>query len=180
MRLRNTAEEIGLFSRALHWLMALGILAMLGFGTYIARMQVSMANLWLFGLHKSIGLTLLVLVLIRLVWHRHSPVPRPLGPRDHWKTRAAIWVHRTLYALMIAIPIAGWIGSAATGLDVILFGHWTLPRIAPVSESWENAAFALHRILTRTLAALVLLHVAAALTRRDGTLGRMWRGRAQR
>lgn len=173
MAARNSPTGFGWVSRLIHWTMAAGILFMLAFGTYLARMEVSLANLWMFGLHKSIGLTLLALAFLRLAWHRLSPPPAPLDDGIAWHGRLAAAVHRILYLLLLAIPLSGWIASAATGLDVVLFGRWTLPRIAPVSESWEWAGFAVHGVLTKLLFLLLALHVAGALMRRDGTLRRM-------
>lgn len=181
MALRNGPDSYGSASRALHWLMAAGVLVMLGLGATIARMEVGLANLWLFGLHKSIGLTLLALLLLRLLWHRLSPPPPPLPGPPPWQMRLARLTHGGFYVLLLLVPLSGWIGSAATGLDTVLFERWTLPAIAPASESLENAAFAVHGVLTKLLAALVLLHLAGAAKRaasRDGTLRRMISGRA--
>lgn len=183
MRWTNTPDSFGMVSRLLHWVMAIGVLGMLGLGTALVRMQPSLANLWLFGLHKSLGMTLLVLVLLRLIWHRYSPPPAPLGTPTDLKVRAARTAHGLLYICLVAVPLSGWIASSATGIDVVLFGRWTLPQIAPVSEGWEAAGFAVHGLLTKALLGLVLLHVLGAVLRgvaRDGTLQRMGLGRAGR
>ena len=79
MAWRNSPTRFGLVTRLLHWGMALALLAMLAFGTRIAGMEPGLANLWMYGLHKSIGLLLLALVVLRLIWHRISPPPRPAG-----------------------------------------------------------------------------------------------------
>ena len=82
--------------------------------------------------------------------------------------------------MMLAIPLSGWIASSATGLDVMILDRWVVPPIAPVSEAWEKSFFAVHRLLTKALMALILLHVAGALKRAwagDGTLRRMTRPR---
>ena len=176
MPLRNTTTSFGWVSRLIHWAMAVLILFMMGLGSYITRMEVSLANLWLFGLHKSVGLLLLCMVLARIAWHRASPPPRPLSDGVAWHDRLATTVHRAFYVLLVAIPLAGWVASAASGLDVVVFERWTLPRIAPVSEAWEDGAFAIHAFLTKLLFVLLLLHVAGGLSRRNGTLRRMVRG----
>lgn len=178
IRVANDAGHFGLVSRLLHWLMAAGILVMLGLGTWIMRMEVNLSNLWLFGVHKTIGFSLLVLAAIRIAWHRASPPPRPIGDPDDWRSRAARLAHLALYVLMLAVPITGWVASSATGLDVMVFDTWALPPLAPVSETWEKTFFAVHGILTKLLAALLVLHVAGAFSRRDGTLRRMLRGQA--
>jgi cytochrome b561 len=179
MRLTNTSDSFGLVSRVIHWGMAIGVLAMLALGTRLSDLQPGLANLWLYSLHKSIGLILLALVLARLVWHRISPAPGPIGPAGGVEQRLARAAHLVLYALLIAVPLSGYVASSATGLDVMLFDRWVLPRLAPVSVAWEEAGFAAHGLLTKLLMAVILLHVAGALKRAisgDGTLTRMLRG----
>lgn len=176
MGARNTDVSFGWVTRALHWVMALGVLAMLGFGSYIARMEVGISNIWMFGVHKSIGVVLFTFLALRIVWHFVSPVPESLPSGTAWKDRAAVWVHRAFYVLLIVVPLSGWIGSGATGLDVLVFNRIVLPPLAPVSEAWEEAAFAVHIVATRLLALCAVLHIAGAVTRKDGTLGRMIRG----
>jgi cytochrome b561 len=179
MRLTNTPDSFGLVSRVIHWAMAIGILGMLVLGTRISDMQPGLSNLWLYSLHKSIGLILLALVLLRIVWHRISPPPGPIGPAGGWEQRLARAAHVALYTLMIAVPLSGYVASSATGLDVMLFDRWVLPPLAPVSVAWEEAGFAAHEQLTKLLMAVILLHVAGALRRAfggDRTLRRMLRG----
>lgn len=176
----NGPETFGWVSRLIHWAMAAAILGMLGLGLWIAGMEVSLGNLWLYALHKSVGLTLLALVLVRMLWHRISPPPAPLGGVAAWQMRLARGAHGVLYALMVAVPLSGWVASAATGLDVVWWG-WTLPRV-PVPSGWEEGGFAAHGVLTKLLMAVAALHVAGALWRTwghgDGTLRRMVRGTA--
>ncbi len=179
MRLANSTDSFGLVSRAIHWGMAIGILGMLALGTRISDMQPGLANLWLYSLHKSIGLILLALVLARIVWHRISPPPAPLGPPGGMEQRLARAAHLALYTLLIAVPLSGYVASSATGIDVMLFDRWVLPPLAPVSAAWEDAGFAAHGLLTKLLMAVILLHVAGALKRAiggDGTVRRMLRG----
>ena len=167
-------------SRALHWLMAAGVLVMLALGSYLVRMEPGLANLWLYGLHKTIGTGLLALIILRLIWHRVSPPPRPIGPASAWATRGARAAHALFYVLLIAIPLSGWFASSATGIDVMLFDRWVIPPIAPVSELWEKRGFAVHGLLTKALFGLIFIHILAALKREiegDGTLTRMISGK---
>ncbi|MFC3180721.1 cytochrome b [Cypionkella sinensis] len=176
---RNTPTRFGLTTRLLHWLMAALILTLLVLGTVLVRIQPDLSTLWLYGLHKTLGLCALTLALIRLIWHRISPTPAPIGPPNQWANRAARAVHVALYLLMLAIPLSGWIASSATGLDVVIFGQITLPAITHTSESLENAGFAIHGILTKLLMALLLAHIAGASLRglkHDGTLRRITKG----
>ncbi|MBI1219755.1 MAG: cytochrome b [Rhodobacteraceae bacterium] len=181
MRLANRPDGFGPVTRLLHWGMAAGILGMLAFGLTLVRMRMSLATVWLFGLHKSIGITLLALALLRLLWHRVSPPPGPLGGVPAAQLALARWTHRALYLLMLAVPLSGWAGSAATGIDVVVFNTLTLPPIVPPSEAGAKALLTLHHWLTWALMGLLALHVAGALKRsvlaRDGTLSRMVLGR---
>jgi cytochrome b561 len=176
---RNSATGFGRISRLLHWLTAGLILCQLPLGFYTARAEPGLANLWLFGAHKTLGLAALALVAVRLVWHRMSPPPPPLGPAAAPENRLARATHRGLYALMLVLPLAGWVASSASGLDILFLNRWVVPPLAPVSPALEEAGFALHRLLAWALAGLVALHVAGALRRAlggDGTLRRMLRG----
>jgi cytochrome b561 len=175
MSWRNTTDTWGTLSRVIHWLMGLSILGMLVFGFYIANlMKFSLDTLWVYQIHKSIGVTLLVLVLVRIIWHRISPPPAVI-PSTPLQDLAAKIVHLALYALLLAVPLTGWIASAASGIDTVIWG-FTVPRIAPVSQELEHLMFDAHEILTRIMMGLVVLHVGGALTHR-GVLKRMLTGR---
>ncbi|MDE3240788.1 MAG: cytochrome b [Paracoccaceae bacterium] len=177
MPLRNGPREFGAISRAIHWLMAVGILGTSVLGIVILRLTPSLSNIWLYGLHKTIGIVLLAAVLLRLLWHWASPTPAPLDSHGAGRARLARRAHWVLYALMIAIPLIGWAGSAATGIDVIVFGRWTLPPLVPASATAAKGLMALHHWLALAMLGLVAVHVAGALSRRDGTLRRMILGR---
>jgi cytochrome b561 len=179
MALRNEADSFGLITRLIHWLMAILILAMFALGLKITSMEPGLSNLWLYGLHKTVGFTLLVLVVLRLLWHVVSPPPQPIGPAGRMRTFVKAW-HWTLYALMIATPVAGWAGSSASGIDTVVFNRFTLPPLVAVSESAEFVWFILHEIFAKVLIGMVVLHMLGALKRQmegDGTLSRMLKGR---
>ena len=177
--LRNDPAHFGLISRVIHWTMAALILAMLVLGTILSQMQPGLANLWLYGLHKTGGFIALALVISRLIWHRISPPPAPIGPPTDWTNRAARLVHAATYILLVAIPMSGWIASSATGIDIMFADRWIVPPIAPVSESIDHWGFVLHGLMTKALMGLLVLHVLGALKRGlagDGTLRRMTSG----
>jgi cytochrome b561 len=173
---RNGPGHIGAVTRFLHWTMAFLLLAQLPLGWWIARMPPALDSLWLFGVHKTLGFCLLSLVVLRVLWHLATPVPRPLGA-DGPARRAARGMHLTLYALLLGVPLAGWVASSATGIDSLIFGTFVLPPIAPASEVWSDVGFVVHAWLAWALAVLVGGHAAAAVLRHDGTLRRMIRGR---
>ena len=174
--LRNDSTHFGLVSRLIHWAMAALIVGLLILGTNLMHLKPGLANLWLYGLHKTLGLTAFALVLIRLIWHRISPPPAPIGPPKAWETRLAKFVHHLTYALLVLIPLAGWVYASATGIDIMFADRWVIPPIAPVSVAWENAGLLAHSILTKILMGVLALHVAGALKRAiagDGTIDRM-------
>jgi cytochrome b561 len=176
---RNNPVQFGWVSRAIHWAMALLILAMLALGTTLSNMQPGLSNLYLYGWHKTGGMIALGLVLLRLIWHRISPPPAALGPPKAWANRVARWVHAATYVLLVAIPLSGWVASSATGIDILFAERWTVPPIAPPSESIDHWGFVLHGVLTKALMGLLVLHVLGALARAikgDGTLRRMTTG----
>jgi cytochrome b561 len=178
MGLRNTPDSFGLISRLIHWGMALLILSLFALGLRLTAMEPSLANLWLYGLHKTMGLTALGLVLLRILWHLISPPPGPQATGGMAYFIKA-W-HWTLYALMIATPIAGWAGSSASGIDTVIFGSITVPPLVEANETSEFVWFILHEIFAKTLMGMVIVHMLAALKREmegDGTLTRMIRGR---
>ena len=177
---RNTAGQIGRVTRGLHWGMAALILGQIALGLSLPRLAPSLSNLWLYGLHKSLGATLLALVVLRLIWHRISPPPPPLGETGAWPGRLARAVHAAIYVALVVVPVSGWVGASASGIDTVIWGIWTLPAIAPMTEAWQDGGFAVHAWATKALMALLALHLAGALHRGakgDGTLRRMWTGR---
>lgn len=179
MALWNGAGEFGLVTRLLHWVTTALVIFMLALGMRIEDMEPGLANLWLYSLHKSLGFGVLALVVLRLGWHFVSPPPRPMGAPGALVTLARA-THWGFYALLLAIPLSGWAGSSATGIDVMIADRWTVPALVAPSEAGERFWFGVHEVLTKLLIALILLHVAGAVKRAlagDGTLRRMIWGR---
>lgn len=180
MAVRNSADTFGVVTRVLHWVTALAVLVALPMGVWISEMEVSLSALKYFGYHKSLGTVVLLLILLRVIWHRISPPPAPLKHGIAWQDRLAEGVHKAFYVLLFAMPLSGWIASSATGIDTVVFQRFTLPRIAPVSEVWETVGFAVHGIAGKALMACVVLHIGGALYRsvvvKDATLARMLKG----
>ena len=180
MSLRNNPNGFGVVSRTLHWVTAVLVLVALLLGNWIASMDISLSTLKYFGYHKTLGSVVLALVVLRIIWHRISAPPRPLSHGIPWQDGLVRWVHRAFYVLLLAMPISGWVASSASGIDTLIFGRWTLPAFAPVSETWEEVGFVAHGIIAKVLVAIILLHVGGALfhavVRQDGTLRRMVSG----
>jgi cytochrome b561 len=164
-----------------HWVLAVLIALNLALGLYMHELPLSPQRLKLFNWHKWAGITILALSALRLAWRLwHPPPPDP--PMPAWQRAAAHGVHRALYVLFFAVPLAGWAYSSATGFPVVWFGVLPLPDWVPVNRALAEALKATHKAAAMALALLVLLHVAAALKHhvvdRDGLLHRMrpfWR-----
>ena len=170
---------------ALHWVLGIALVALFGFGLYMADLPFSPQRLKLYNWHKWAGVTILILSVARLLWrltHRPPALPAAMVQKmPGWQMAAHSATHFGLYALFFVVPLIGWAYSSAAGFPVVLFGLLPLPDF--VSPNPELAALIkpLHKISALALAGLVLLHVAAALKHqfidRDGLISRILLGR---
>jgi cytochrome b561 len=157
----------------LHWLIALLMIANIALGLSFARVSDDMVRP-LIDLHKSIGITVLGLAILRLLWRAtHRPPPLPTTyPR--WEQTAAHWAHWALYALIFALPLTGWLhdsawGDAATH-PVFLYGVIYWPRIwfvmgptSPMQDHLHDALGTVHIWFGYALYVVLALHVLGAL-----------------
>ena len=160
----------------LHWALAAAIFASLIVGNFVAGLAVSPLQLRLVNWHKWAGITILALSLLRLGW-RLTHRPPPDVPMARWQRRAAHATHALMYALFVAVPLAGWAYSSASGFQVVWFGVVALPDFVAPDRALAAVLEGVHALLAYSLAALVALHVAAALKHqlvdRDALLARM-------
>lgn len=173
-------------ARALHWLMAPLILGMLGLGVYMADLKLSPTKLQLYSWHKWIGMSLLLLAMARVAWRLTHPAPPLPASVPPWQRVAAQVTHGLLYALLVAIPLSGWLMSSAKGFQTVWWGVLPLPDLVAKDGALGKLLATVHGCLNLTLAALLAVHVAAALKHhfidRDAVLARMlpWSGRRVR
>jgi cytochrome b561 len=162
--------------RLLHWLMAICILTMLFIGVGMVS-TIMPKYVTLVAIHKSLGIAILALALIRLaVRLRYGAPPLPADLPEPMKL-AAYLSHYALYALMIAMPLIGWAMLSAGAYPIVVFGRVWLPAILPQSDSLHTLLWDAHFYLAFAFFALVLMHVAAALfhalVRQDGVFDSM-------
>ena len=163
---------------ALHWLVAIGLIAQILLGLWmidIPKLPAGVRAYW-FNLHKSIGITLGVLILMRLAWRATHRPPPPPSTMPRWQVRAAGASHLLLYACMITMPLAGYLGSTFSGYPIRYFGL-TLPGWGWKDEALKDFFSAVHFVAALLLMLLITLHVLAALKHlwidRDGVFHRM-------
>jgi cytochrome b561 len=169
-------HSYGTTAKSLHWVMFVLIAAAFGVGFWMVDLPLAQ-RIRTVPLHKSIGVTILAFALLRLAWRlTHAPPPLP-GSVPAWERRAAHTAHWLLYALMVAVPVSGWLMSSALGVATVPFGLARLPDLLERDRELGETLKIVHFALNKTLLALVLLHVAAALKHylvdRDGVLERM-------
>lgn len=150
-------------SKALHWLMAGLIGWQLWLGWTAEDLPFSPRKLELFITHKSIGLVLLMLVLVRLAWRMRTGVPAPADQGSALEHRLASLGHGLLYVLMFAVPLSGWWISDTSRIPFKLFGIVPAPDFLATDKGSSELAASVHEALVIALVVLIVVHVLAAL-----------------
>ena len=188
MALLNTATAWGWPAKTLHWIVAVLVLGLLLLGFSMVWLVSGLGTKFeLYQLHKSLGVLVCALVVVRLAWRWLNPrVPALPGDLEPWERMAARLTHHGLYALLLVMPVTGWIlaSSSPLGLPTVIFGLFTLPNPFGPNAALEQAMKWVHAGLALTVVLLLALHVGAALrhhfARRDDVLVRMLPWRAGR
>jgi cytochrome b561 len=177
MGMRNTDSSYGYAAQALHWTIVLLVAVQFVLGVTGADLPIGMERLITLSRHKSLGMTILALMLVRLAWRLANPapaLPSAMPPLERRLARAAHWL---FYGLLLALPVIGWISSSASNLTVSWFGLFTIPDLVDTDPGLAMLAKALHRVMAWTLLALIAVHAGAALRHhfvvRDNVLLRM-------
>ncbi|PHK96436.1 cytochrome B [Pseudoroseomonas rhizosphaerae] len=171
-------------ARLLHWATALAVLAIAALGLWIAWAppQEEAFKLRLYNIHESLGITVLLATLLRLFWRWRHPPPPVHPPPPPLLQGAAFATHAALYALLLAMPVVGFLATNAWGFPLSLFGVIPLPSPVGRSEALAPPLTAVHGWMALALGLLVALHAGAALwhhwARGDDTLRRMLPRRA--
>ncbi|MFA5530225.1 MAG: cytochrome b [Thiohalomonadaceae bacterium] len=178
MQLRDDAHRYGAVSVALHWVVALVVFALFGLGLWMTSLTYydpwyRLGPWW----HKSIGVVLFAVVLLRLGWRLWSVHPHPLPNHRPWERVGARLVHGLLYLLLLAVMVSGYLISTADGRALGVFDLFAIPATVTGLENQEDVAGQVHLVLASTLVGLAALHALAALKHslidKDRTLARM-------
>ena len=161
----------------LHWLLALLIVVMLALGWFMMTIERTPQGPWWFDLHRSVGLVVAALVLLRLLWrlaHRPAPLQEALPA---WQVKLADATQWLLYGCMAVLPLTGFLGSSYSKAGVRFFGV-PLPAWATPARATAHQLFNIHSALVWVLVALVVVHAAGGLKHllvdRDSVFQRMW------
>ncbi len=181
--LRNTRETYGLVAQLLHWATAALIIVLLPLGVFMYDLPDSSGaevayKAWFYSLHKTLGVTVFTVAVLRIIWAVFQPHPRPLHADRKLESLAAQTVHWMLYGAIICMPLTGWLHhSASEGFAPI---WWPLPQDLPLVPKNPQLAMALgvtHYFTAILLGLALVLHIGGALKHvvidKDATLRRM-------
>ena len=176
----DTVHGFGKGSISLHWTVAAGIVGMIAFGMVIGAMPSGPGKTAWIQVHKSFGVLVGTLALVRLVWRLKQGFPEPAGPMPRMEARAARHTHVALLALTVVMPLSGMLKSVTYARPVEVFGVSVLPQLLAEKHVASNeVASWMHATCGWLLAGLVVVHVCGALKHhlwdRDPTLRRMLR-----
>ena len=175
---RDARERYTRTAIVLHWLIGVALLAQMAFGWIVADIpRNTPPRGYYLNLHKSFGITLGVLIVLRLLWRLWHRPPATPPSMVRWQQSVALATHRLLYVMMLLMPTAGYVASNFSKHGVKFFGHVLAPW-GPDLPAVYSVIQGIHVVSAYVLAALIALHVLAALQhallKRDGIFSRMW------
>lgn len=173
----SVTEQYSGLAKLLHWLVAVCVIVMIPIGLTMNYVGPGTLQNVFYTVHRSLGVLVLGLMIIRLLNRLIAGAPPPEPTLTAMQRAVSHVVHMALYALLIAQALIGWVGTSAFGATISFFGLFNVPDLVSKDQALSEPLFAAHFWIGLTIAALVLLHIAAALyhgfIRRDGVLQRM-------
>jgi cytochrome b561 len=177
MPTRTPPARYGVPAQFFHWVIAALIVIQFVLGRMQEHLPVGVRKLGILARHKSVGMTILMLAILRLawrLWHPAPPLPSTMRPLERWAARAS---HVSFYVLLFAMPLTGWMMSSAKNYSVSWFGLFTWPNLIGKNEAAFNFLRSTHDVLSGLLFTIAALHILAALKHhfwdRDDVLVRM-------
>ena len=178
MKLRNTQTSYGWVAVFVHWLVAALVAGLFGLGYWMVGLTYY--DSWYQrgpDIHRSIGVLLFVLMLVRLGWRVINPRPAPVPGHRRWEITAAHAAHGLLYVLLFVTMASGYLISTADGSSISVFGWFDVPSITGRIKGMEDTAGAVHYWVTWSVVVLAGVHALGALKHhfidKDNTLRRM-------
>jgi cytochrome b561 len=162
MQVRNTTARWGSVAQFLHWLIVALIVTQVILALAASELH-GMAKLAMLARHKSVGITILMLAVVRLAWRLVNPTPPLPLTLKPYERFLANFTHAALYVLIFAMPLSGWIMSSARGFPVSWFKVFQLPDLVAKNRPLYEAMLKTHEVLALTLGAVATLHLLAAL-----------------
>lgn len=164
-------------AKVFHWSVAILVLGMIPVGIALDSLPKGNVQDTFYAIHKSTGFLVLLLMIGRLVWRFMNPPPPSEPTLPRWQVGASHAVHWTLYAILLVMPFLGWAGSNAFGAPVTVYGLFTLPDLVSKDEPLSKTLLGIHGTLGLIAAALILVHIGAALhhrfVKKDAVVARM-------
>ncbi len=176
--LANQSERYGVVQIALHWLIAVAVFGLFGLGLWMV--ELTYYSSWYRtapDIHRSIGVVVVGLMMLRLVWRLMNPSVKALPSHHAWAVALAKATHGLMYLLVIGLGISGYMITTANGQPLMVFDWFAIPAINFGIEYQEDIAGDAHALFAWSLIGLVSLHIAGALKHhfidKDNTLKRM-------
>jgi cytochrome b561 len=177
MPIRNTTARWGAVAQSFHWIIVALVITQFVLANQYNHLPLSMAKLAVIARHKSIGLTIFGLAVLRLAWRLMNPTPPLPNTLKPYERVLAHITHFALYAIILVMPLTGWIMSSARNFPVSWFNLFQLPDLVGQNRALYDVMHTTHDVLAATLLAVATLHVLAALKHhfflKDDTLKRM-------
>jgi cytochrome b561 len=181
--LRNTETTWGSVARFFHWALGFAIIALFAYGLWMKGLPTREDRVYHYAIHASVGISVLVLMVLRVVWRLVNPTPKPPPGATALEIKASRFGHLAIYLGVFATLVAGWLlaGSGKATLDYHLFGLVPMPNMLGTNSPYHGFFEEAHELAAYALMALVAGHVAAAIwhqrIKRDGLLARMMSGK---
>jgi cytochrome b561 len=180
--IKNSSKSWGWPAIAMHWIVAALIIATFGLGLWMGEVPARADRPFYFAIHASLGITLLVILVLRIGWTVLNPAPAAVAGTSPLQHAAARFTHLALYVLTLATVLIGWLlsGVKTTPIVPLAFGVVPMPSPLALSHSVEDFLEEAHEFAAYALIALAAIHMLAALWHhyilRDNTLRRMLGG----
>jgi cytochrome b561 len=170
-------DQYSSVSKWIHWIIALCVIVALPMGIALDKLPEGPLQDRLFDLHRSLGILVLALAIVRVAARQTFGTPAPASSLTTFERIASTAAHHSLLALIFLQPIVGWLSMDAYRADVSVFGLFTLPHVLPQSDAAYKFLSRVHAVLGFLMAFILAAHIGGALMhgviKRDGVLNRM-------